>query len=100
MKRINWLLLIAAGALASVPLLYANSRNREFVGTDNHAARLVSELRPEYKPWFSPIFTPPSAEIERLLFGIQAALGAAVLTYCIAHSRASRSHRHDHATHD
>lgn len=100
MKRVNGLLLLAAGVLVFLPLSYAASPERDFPGTDNEAVRVVSELRPEYKPWFSPIFKPPRLEIERLLFGVQAAFGAAIMAYCIAHLRAPGNQRRDHATHD
>lgn len=100
MKRINGLLLFAAGVLVLIPLLLAPSPVRELTGTDTEAVRVVSELRPEYRPWFSPLFKPPSAEVERLLFGVQAAIGVAILGYCIAHLRALRNQRRDHATHD
>lgn len=100
MKRGNGLLLLAAGALALIPLWCTSASFRDLPGTDNEAVRVVSELRPEYKPWFSPLFKPPSAEIERLLFGVQAAFGVALLGYCIAHLRAARNQRRDHAAHD
>jgi cobalt/nickel transport protein len=34
-----------------------------------------------YQPWFEPLWTPPSKEIESLLFSLQAALGAGLLGY-------------------
>ena len=43
----------------------------------------ITEVKPEYKPWFTPLFEPPSGEIESLLFSSQAALGAGLIGYAV-----------------
>lgn len=41
----------------------------------------ITAANPDYQPWFSPLWEPPSGEIESLLFALQAALGAGLLGY-------------------
>ena len=66
-------------------------------GTDDQAKDAIEDLRPGYVPWFSPIWKPPSDEVETLLFTLQAALGAGVLGYVIGNlqGRAARAGRVD-----
>jgi cobalt/nickel transport protein len=49
-------------------------------GADAAAAGKIGEIS-DYKPWFSPLWTPPSGEIETFLFSLQAAIGAGVIGY-------------------
>lgn len=90
-------LLLAAGAvlLAVVPLVAIRPTDgREvFTGTDDQAASAVEGMRPGYEPWFRPLWEPPSAEIESLLFGLQAALGAGLVFYCLGYWRGRDSRR-------
>jgi len=44
------------------------------------AASKIGEIS-DYKPWFSPLWEPPSGEIETLLFSLQAAIGAGIIGY-------------------
>jgi cobalt/nickel transport protein len=41
-----------------------------------------------YQPWFHSIYTPPSAEIESLLFALQAAIGSMIIGYFLGYYRA------------
>jgi cobalt/nickel transport protein len=77
----NWVLVVTVIALAVVPLIFV--RDGEFTGSDDQAEKAISEVHPGYQPWFKPLFEPPSAEIESLLFASQAALGAGVIGYVI-----------------
>ncbi|MBU7585376.1 MAG: energy-coupling factor ABC transporter substrate-binding protein [Nostoc sp. TH1S01] len=77
----NWLLVLAVLALAIAPLIFV--RDAEFGGADGKAQEAISEIQPEYKPWFKSIFEPASGEIASLLFASQAALGAGVIGYAI-----------------
>lgn len=74
--------LILAGvvvALAVSPLVML--QHAEFEGADSRAGNAVTELRPDFKPWVKPLWTPPGGEVESLLFALQAAIGAGVLGY-------------------
>ncbi|MEH1967237.1 energy-coupling factor ABC transporter substrate-binding protein [Nostoc sp.] len=77
----NWLLVVAVIALAVAPLIFV--RGGEFAGSDDKAKKAISEIQPEYKPWFKSLFEPASGEIASLLFASQAALGAGVVGYAI-----------------
>ena len=56
-------------------------------GADDQAESVITEMDPNYKPWFSSIFEPASGEIESLLFASQAALGAGIVGYYIGVTR-------------
>ncbi|MDH6060527.1 energy-coupling factor ABC transporter substrate-binding protein [Chrysosporum bergii ANA360D] len=78
-KSSNWLLILAVLSLAIAPVIFI--RDAEFNGADGQAEEAIGEVRPEYEPWFKPVFEPPSGEVESLLFSFQAALGAGVIGY-------------------
>lgn len=76
----NWLLVIAVVSLAVIPLVFVRG---EYAGSDDQAKGAIKEINSTYKPWFKPLFEPPSGEVESLLFASQAALGAGVIGYVI-----------------
>ncbi|MGW8375523.1 energy-coupling factor ABC transporter substrate-binding protein [Streptomyces sp. ODS28] len=81
--KINTLLVVAVLALAVIPLAFGlgDHKKEPFTGSDAQAESAITQLKPDYKPWFSPLYEPPSGEVESALFALQAALGAGVLTY-------------------
>ncbi|RII09209.1 Cobalt transport protein CbiN [Streptomyces sp. YIM 130001] len=81
--RINALLLLAVAALAVIPLVFGLGDHKEepFAGADGEAETAITEIEPDYEPWFTPLYEPPSGEIESALFALQAAIGAGVLAY-------------------
>ena len=81
MARKNLILLAAAMILALIPLFMTFEKEEIFGGADAEAQTAITEIRPDYQPWFSAIWEPPSQEIESLLFMLQAALGAGLLGY-------------------
>lgn len=89
MKKSSWLMIAAVVALAVVPLfIHAPVENEEaFTGADGQAESLIGTIQPGYKAWFSPLFEPPSGEIESLLFSLQAALGAGVIGFYFGRAR-------------
>jgi cobalt/nickel transport protein len=90
--RTNLLLLLAVVALAVAPLALGLGAGRAepFTGADSLAEKRIAEDHPEYRPWFSPLYEPPSAEIESALFALQAALGAGFLGYYLGVARTRR----------
>ncbi len=82
------LLLSAAAAIVAAPLAIPALKG-EFKGSDDLGTEAILESRPGYKPWFEPLWKPPSDEVESMLFALQAAIGAGVLGYVIGrrHSR-------------
>jgi cobalt/nickel transport protein len=90
--RINAALLLAVAALAVLPLTLGRGDHKEepFAGADAEAETAITELDPDYEPWFSPLYEPPSGEVESALFAVQAALGAGVLGYVFGLRRGRR----------
>ncbi|MEW2614401.1 energy-coupling factor ABC transporter substrate-binding protein [Streptomyces sp. NPDC047880] len=90
--KINLLLLLAVAALAVLPLVLGlgDHKKEPFTGSDGEAETAITELKPDYEPWFSPLYEPPSGEIESALFSLQAALGAGVLAYYFGLRRGRR----------
>lgn len=90
--KINLLLLLLVAALAVLPVALGMGDGKEepFTGADSQAQSAITEIRPDYKPWFSPLYEPPSAEVESALFALQAALGAGVLAYYFGLRRGRR----------
>jgi cobalt/nickel transport protein len=82
-KPFGWgmslLLLGVVIVLAIVPLLFI--RDSEFGGADAAAEEAITEVAPDYEPWFTPLFEPPGGETESLLFAVQAAIGAGLIGY-------------------
>jgi cobalt/nickel transport protein len=76
----NILLIVAVIALVVLPLAFA-PKGAEFSGSDDQASNAIAELQPGFTPWHSPIWEPPSGEIESLLFAVQASLGTGFIAY-------------------
>jgi cobalt/nickel transport protein len=83
------ILIIAVVVLFAAPLIIFPEA--EFSGADSSAEQAISDQG--YKPWFSPIWTPPSSEIETLLFSVQAAIGAIIIGYFIGYERGKRAQK-------
>jgi cobalt/nickel transport protein len=79
-SRTNYLMLGAVVLLVLIPLLFLHSK---FGGSDDAGSAAIAALRPGFKPWFHPLWTPPGPEIESLLFAVQAAFGAGIIGYVI-----------------
>ncbi|TDC42563.1 energy-coupling factor ABC transporter substrate-binding protein [Micromonospora sp. KC213] len=92
--RVNLLLLLAVLALAVVPLaLGLGSGEEPFAGADALAEQAIVEDHPDYEPWFTPLYEPPSGEVESALFALQAALGAGFLGYYFGVARTRQRQR-------
>lgn len=77
----NLVLLAAAAAVAVLPLTVSFTEEATFAGADNRAQAAILEMHPDYQPWVSPVWQPPSGEVASLLFALQAAIGAGFLGY-------------------
>lgn len=58
-------------------------------GADGAAADYIEEQG--YEPWADPFWEPPGAEIESLLFALQAAIGAFVIGYVFGFWRGAKT---------
>jgi len=85
MLKKNLILAVLVVAIAVIPLLFL--KHAAFTGSDDQAKKEITKIDANYKPWFSSIWTPPSAEIESLLFSIQAAIGSGVVCFFFGYSK-------------
>lgn len=95
MKRINLLLLVVVVMLAAQPLLFPipNQLAEPFPGADDRGKDTIVASNPDYKPWFEPVWEPPSGEISNLFFALQGALGAGLLGYYLGLRRGQAQRR-------
>lgn len=82
----NALLLLLAVALVAAPMVL--KLPGEYAGTDDAARQAIAEHG--YEPWFESLWSPPSKEVESLIFALQASLGAGVLGYVLGLRRGRR----------
>ena len=66
----------------------------EFAGADGQIQEVIGQVDSTYEPWFKSFWTPPSAEIESLLFALQAALGAGFIGYYIGRKQSVQANKH------
>lgn len=62
-------------------------------GADGAATERIRGTAPDYEPWFSPLWTPPSGEVESLLFALQAAIGGLGIGYYLGRTRGRADER-------
>lgn len=84
----NLILSIIVIVLAVLPLI--TLKNAEFAGADGLAETAITEINPDYEPWFSSLYEPASGEIGSLLFAVQAALGAGVAGFILGRITAKK----------
>jgi cobalt/nickel transport protein len=80
------ILLSLALIIIAAPLIIYNGSGENqgyFKGSDDSASAAIESTG--YHPWFSSIWEPPSAEIESLLFALQAAIGAIIIGYILGY---------------
>ncbi len=53
--RNNIILLLLVALLAVIPLIIVN--DSEFGGADGAAEEMITEIRPEYEPWFNSFWS-------------------------------------------
>ena len=88
MAKTNIVLVTLAILLIIFPLVM--NPNAEYGGADGEAEALITEIAPDYEPWFESFYEPPSGEIESLLFSVQAALGAGIIFYYLGYKKGQR----------
>ncbi|AYM02465.1 energy-coupling factor ABC transporter substrate-binding protein [Levilactobacillus yiduensis] len=83
----NLILLLIVIVLVITPFFVANKG--EYSGSDDQGTAQILKNDPSYKVWAHPLWTPPSGEIESLLFTLQGSLGTGIIAYVIgnAHGR-------------
>ena len=89
--KLTVILLLLVLAIIIVPLVV--QKGADFGGADGEAESVITEINPNYEPWFSSIIEPASGEIESLLFASQAAFGAGIIGYYIGTTRTKKKMR-------
>lgn len=87
MNRQNIFLLLLALVISFAPL----ALKADFAGADDQIKTVISADRPDYIPWVSALWEPPSAEVESLLFSLQAAIGAGFIGYFLGSRRGRKA---------
>lgn len=84
--KTNIILLILVVILVVAPFVFVKG---EYGGSDDQGTEQIKKYDPSYKVWAHPVWTPPSGEIESLLFTVQGSLGTGIIAYVIgsAHGR-------------
>ncbi|AKB25846.1 Additional substrate-specific component CbiN of cobalt ECF transporter [Methanosarcina sp. MTP4] len=90
MSRKLELIVLAIVLVFTVQFVYMSSTtDAEYGGADGEAEGVIEEITGgTYVPIAEPIWEPPSGEIESLLFGLQAAIGAGIIGYFLGYYRA------------
>lgn len=85
--KTNIILLIAVLLLVLIPFIVAS--HGKYEGSDDQGTEQIKKFDPSYKVWAHPIWTPPSPEIESLIFTVQGSFGTGIICYFIgqAHGR-------------
>ncbi len=84
----NWIMWLIVLAIVVIP--YTFLTGTEFEGNDAIAVDVISESL-DYQPWFEFFWSPPSPEVESLLFVTQAVIGSAIIFYVLGYWRGSRA---------
>jgi len=83
---------ITVGVIAAFIALFAYTSmtgEHEWGGADDQPEAVLQKMtNGAFEPWFHSIWTPPSAEIESLLFVLQAAIGSIIIGYFLGYYRA------------
>ncbi|HWR26041.1 MAG TPA: energy-coupling factor ABC transporter substrate-binding protein [Methanosarcina sp.] len=92
MSRKLELIVLAIVLIFAIQFIYMSSTtDAGYEGADGQAEGAIKEITGgTYEPIAKPIWEPPSGEIESLLFGLQAAIGAGVLGYFLGYYRAKK----------
>lgn len=72
-------LIVLCILITIIPL--ALIKDSEFGGADGMAEELITEIQPDYEPWFESIIALPGGETESLLFCIQVGIGVSIIAY-------------------
>jgi cobalt/nickel transport protein len=79
-------LLCMVAIIIIFPLALYNGKGEDqgyFEGSDDAGSSAIEATG--YVPWVHSLWTPPSGEIESLLFALQAAIGAIIIGYVLGY---------------
>lgn len=93
MKKQNFLLLLTC-VLIAIGAFFLAPKDAEFGGSDGGAEVAITEVNPDYEPWFASIYEPASGEIESLLFTLQGSIGVGIITYVLGYHKGKKYVNH------
>jgi len=87
--RLEIIFVVFVVAFAALFLYEQNVQTQaHWEGSDDQGSAAIEATG--YTPWIQPLWTPPSSEVESLLFSIQSGLGAFVIGYFFGFYRGKR----------
>jgi cobalt/nickel transport protein len=97
MSRKLEIIVLAILLIFTAQFFYMSSTtDAEYGGSDDMPEGVIGEITDgNFKPIAEPIWEPPSGEIESLLFGLQAAIGAGILGYFFGYYRAKKNYENE-----
>ncbi|MBB0992674.1 energy-coupling factor ABC transporter substrate-binding protein [Dietzia sp. SLG510A3-30A2] len=90
-------LVAAAFAIAVFSLVYGAGTGGQFEGADGQAEGTISEVAPDYEPWFDPLWPELPGEVESGVFALQAAIGGGIVGYGLGVLRTRSRQQREHA---
>lgn len=78
--KTNIILLICVILLVLLPFIFVKG---EYGGSDDQGTEQIKKYAPNYQAWAHPVWTPPSGEIESLLFTVQGSIETGIICYFI-----------------
>lgn len=88
--KTNIILIVCVILIVVIPLAFVKG---EYGGSDDQGTAMVKKLDPSYKIWAHPLWTPPSGEIESLIFTVQGSLGTGVICYLLGNAHGKKKMR-------
>jgi cobalt/nickel transport protein len=97
MSRKLELIVLAILLIFAIQFIYMSSTtDAEYGGADGEAENVINEITGgTYEPNAEPFWEPPSGEIESLLFGLQAAIGAGIIGYFFGYYKAKKNYENE-----
>jgi cobalt/nickel transport protein len=97
MSRKLEIIVLAIFLIFAAQFVYMSSTtDAEYGGADGQAEEVINDITGgTYKPIAEPFWEPPSGEIESLLFGLQAAIGAGIIGYFFGYYRAKKNYENE-----
>lgn len=88
--KINLILLIGVIILVLIPFIFVKGT---YSGSDDQGTAQIKKFDPHYKVWAHPLWTPPSSEIESLLFTVQGSFGTGIICYVLGSAHGKKKAR-------
>jgi cobalt/nickel transport protein len=84
-RKLEFIVLAVLSIFVAQFIYISSNTHAEYGGAEDKLAGVIEQITGGiYKPIEKPIWEPPSAEIENLLFALQAAIGAGVIGTSLA----------------